>query len=216
MNILKSTRRILVLTATIGLAASFMIAGRSAAADTPVPVDESAPAYHIKNTTRLQWVDPDGRQPTSYDEWLAQFGIKGPLETETVFTGRAMKSSADGIGFGIFVETSLYGALESSLYLFALDLTGEGYDVITTTISGGSPESFRALLQSHYAAGMEGCLLVGDLPVPWYENIPESRSFPTSQIHGLQHRTVWPRSQKTYVPCWNSIMKEAGRLWKPK
>jgi len=162
----------------VGLMANIISPQISMAADSPVAVDKSSPAYDVKNTTRLQWVDPNGRQPITYAEWQAQSGIRGPLEVKTVSTGPAMKSGADGVGFNIFVDASLFSALESALDLFALDLTGEGYSVTTVTVSGGSPDSFRALLQSYYATGMEGCLLVGDLPVPWYENIPEPAEFP--------------------------------------
>jgi hypothetical protein len=41
---------------------------------------------------------------------------------------------------------------------------------------------FRSLLQTKYAEGMEGCILIGDLPIPWYEtdfgDPPEHAEFP--------------------------------------
>lgn len=144
--------------------------------NSPIPIGNDTKNFNIENTVKTQWMDPEGRQPIRFADWQAQYGVTGPLEITQVSTGQALKAGTDGIKFYIFLEISLYPALQSSLDLFMLDLTGEGYDVSLVTMSGGSPESFRTLLQSYYAGGMQGCLLIGDLPVPWYET--EGEEFP--------------------------------------
>jgi hypothetical protein len=162
----------------ISLIGGFILPLSVLAADSPRPVDPTSAAFHIKNTTRLQWSDPDGKQPIRYADWQAQYGVTGPLEISKAPAAQALKAGTDGIKFYIFLEISLYPDLKSSLDLFMLDLTGEGYDVSLITMSGGNPESLRTLLQSYYAGGLQGCLLIGDLPVPWYENLPEEAEFP--------------------------------------
>jgi hypothetical protein len=50
------------------------------------------------------------------------------------------------------------------------NLGAEGYTVLSYTVSGGTPQDLRALLRHLYdSAGIDGALLVGALPVPWFQ-----------------------------------------------
>jgi hypothetical protein len=146
--------------------------------NSPIPIGDDAKNRSIENTIKTQWMDPDGSQPVRFADWYAQHGIKGSLEITRVFGSVNSPDKTSGAAIAILVNSDLYLQTSSSLELFALDLTGEGYDVTTYYMSGGSPQSLRTFLQSLYAEGLQGCLLVGDLPVPWYENLPEEAEFP--------------------------------------
>jgi hypothetical protein len=160
----------IVLLALSGMVVAADNSGPSSAA--PVPVDRNSPAYDIKNTTRLQWIAPAGQQPVTYADWHAQHGVTGPLEIKLA-NHAAPIDKEDAVRFAVIVNSDLYQPLSASLELYTLDLAGEGYDVTTYYMSGGTPESFRTFLQSKYADGLMGCLLIGDLPVPWYETADE-------------------------------------------
>ncbi len=118
--------------------------------------------------TRLRWIDDEGRQPITYGQWMSARGPEQPFQMN--LTGRSQtKAAADGIKFCIIVNSTLRPQIQTSLDQYVIDLTEEGYEVETYETSGGTPEDIRAFLQGRYALGLVGCVLVGDLPVPWYE-----------------------------------------------
>ncbi|MFH1374763.1 MAG: putative Ig domain-containing protein [bacterium] len=129
-----------------------------------------------------RWISPDGSVPLSYHEWQNSISKAGPFQISLVQAATSSMAPRAGVGFCVVVNSTLYDSIQTALDLFILDLTGEGYDVELYTTSGGTPDNLRAFLQGKYALGMEGCLLLGDLPVPWYEtdfgDPPEHAEFP--------------------------------------
>ncbi|MDD4052299.1 MAG: C25 family cysteine peptidase [candidate division Zixibacteria bacterium] len=85
----------------------------------------------------------------------------------------ASQSSVKGAlrtgGVCILVNDLLLSGLQSSLDQYTADLTAEGYSVTIYGMSGGTPEELRTFLQEEYEKGMTGVVLIGDLPVAWYE-----------------------------------------------
>jgi len=144
----------------------------------PIPIDKAADLSALENITLTRWASPDGSRPITYAEWFARAGIRGSFETAPVMSVAADKSISTGDKITVIVEASLHDTLQSALELYSLDLVGEGYSVELFTSSGGTPADFRSFLQDRYAEGMSGCLLVGDLPVPWYEIEAEGAEFP--------------------------------------
>ena len=114
-----------------------------------------------------RWVeDPQGRQATTYDQWRARKGEPRPLEIELIGTSGNAKNSTR---FAVIVNSSLYSQISTSVATYIDDLVLDGYTVDLFTASYGTPFELRTHLYSQYNLGMTGCLLVGDLPVPWYE-----------------------------------------------
>ena len=118
-----------------------------------------------------RWIDPDGRKPISHSEWKAKTGDRGPFEISTVTGISVPKAGIEGAKFCIIVNSSLYSQIESSLDQYVLDLISGGYDIEVCTTSHGTPEDLRAFLQGRYSTGLEGCVLIGDLPIVWYETM---------------------------------------------
>jgi hypothetical protein len=145
---------------------------------TPIQVDADFDYRSISNTIKTRWASPDDSRPITYAEWLAEYDVKGPLEIIREIHSPAIPDKRDGNQIVIVVNGDLYLPTLSALELFVLDLTGEGYDVTTYYMAGGTPESLRSFLQIEYDKGMRGCLLIGDLPVPWYEIIADTDEFP--------------------------------------
>ncbi len=113
-----------------------------------------------------KWVDQNGLKPTSYAEWKSQ------QVNPTAFEARQVSLSEDsrsGVKISVIVNTGLYNSILASLTQYETDLIAEGHTVEIITSSGGTPEDMRTFLQGKYAEGMEGCLLIGDIPIPWYE-----------------------------------------------
>ncbi|MCP4612823.1 MAG: hypothetical protein GY845_29360, partial [Planctomycetes bacterium] len=113
-----------------------------------------------------QWVDRDGLKPTSYAQWQSQ------QIAPTTFSSRQISLTGNirnGVKICVIVNTGLYSDILTSLNQYEADLISEGHTVEIITSSGGTPEDMRIFLQGKYAEGMEGCLLIGDFPIPWYE-----------------------------------------------
>ena len=120
--------------------------------------------YGIKVT---RWMDFEGRLPETYQEWKATQGEPQPFQISGVEKYNSLSSRA-GTKFLILVNSDLYPNIQSDIDIYYWDLIGEGYDVEIYTAFGGSPEELRAFLLNRYNDGLEGCILIGDLPIQWY------------------------------------------------
>lgn len=74
----------------------------------------------------------------------------------------------------VVVESSLYEPLEASLEQYADTLALEGFEVYSETWSSGDVWALKDLLFEHVDRhGIEGALLIGDLPARDYEDITD-------------------------------------------
>jgi hypothetical protein len=117
----------------------------------------------------IRWIDPDVGGPFTYNEWKASRDAPEPLRYAHVYSEYLLGSVQNSSRIAVMVNADLWGPLQASLELHALDLEGEGFGVDIYTISGGIPEEMRGLLQLLHAEGLKGALFVGDLPIAWYE-----------------------------------------------
>ena len=121
--------------------------------------------------------DPTKEKLMSYKEYierikpLAPFKIEKKYET-TVYEAM-IKDFANTVL--IILDSSIQSNIQLSLNQYKKDLEAEGYTVIIYAVSGGTPDDLRTLLQEHYSTGLVGAVLIGDLPLAWYEidNQPE-------------------------------------------
>jgi hypothetical protein len=78
----------------------------------------------------------------------------------------------------VIVESGLVGPLATSLGTYVADLQNEGHAVSLVGWSGGTPVDLRDSLRAWHAQGLVGAVLVGELPVPWYELSYDQSEFP--------------------------------------
>jgi hypothetical protein len=139
----------------------------SSSAPAPAELDENN-----ADITILQWVDPQGRQPMTYEQFRQGLPPEKPFVinqfrgTSPVPSERGKPSASMVL---VIVNSSIQPSIQDSLNRYVLDLENEGYSVTVYATSGGTPNDLRAYLQSKLSNGLVGCLLVGNLPVPWYE-----------------------------------------------
>lgn len=70
----------------------------------------------------------------------------------------------------VIVEDSLSSGLSSSLDTYKADLASVGYKARVLTWSGGTVDDLKALIFNQVDSyGVEGALLIGNLPAAWYE-----------------------------------------------
>ncbi len=120
---------------------------------------------------------PVTRWPEAFDpvqvlpeEWEARTGLGGPLEVRRRSGPPAPAAGGEPAPRMVaIVEASLYPDLEEELATWAADLARDGWEVLLESAAGGTADELKAHLRELYAGGLEGALLVGDLPVAWFE-----------------------------------------------
>jgi hypothetical protein len=131
--------------------------------------DAQTRAEYIRSIPVTRWPEMDGGKPVTYQDWLARTGQPQSFKISLEGSSRAAESKDGSTLFYVIVNSSLHPLITSPLNQYITDLNNDGYDVEVHITSGGTPQDLRAFLQSGYASGMAGCILIGDLPVPWYE-----------------------------------------------
>lgn len=113
-----------------------------------------------------RWVDPLGREPLSGVAWLEANPERA--HGDGVESGRrayppAGRAAGDLL---VIVEDRLSAALDSELVTWYADLSAEGWSVDERLYTGGDAAAVRSVIQG---AGADGVILLGQLPVPWFE-----------------------------------------------
>lgn len=107
--------------------------------------------------------DPTGTPLTSYSDHLARQGPPAPFDAAIL--EEAGERAAGTVA--LVIETSLYASIATAIGTLSADLQAAGYSVVSTTVSGGTPAALRGYLQG--ISGLAGAILIGDLPVAWFE-----------------------------------------------
>ena len=117
--------------------------------------------------TALRWQSPNNSKPLSFAEWRSGLRPR-PWHVKTIIPASRFDNRVD-----FFVQETLVAALQQSLDTLAADLAGETTDVAVLSVSGSSAESLKALLAAEYQTGMTAAVLVGDLPIAWFQMIDD-------------------------------------------
>lgn len=117
------------------------------------------------------WPEELGRSEVTPETWAAAHPSDGPLQVVTLAESMAATGRRDSRGrVAVLVESSLTEGLQEALDVFVDDLTVDGHDVVLQSLAGGSAEEIRAHLITLDASDeLVGALLIGALPVAWYE-----------------------------------------------
>ena len=92
-----------------------------------------------------------------------------PLAAEQVSTGSTQENTPQPPLLLVLVNALIQPHITEPLNQYVSDLENEGYSVGIRTVSGGTPNELREVLQGELANGLVGALLIGDLPVFWLE-----------------------------------------------
>ncbi|MCU0607984.1 MAG: C25 family cysteine peptidase, partial [Candidatus Edwardsbacteria bacterium] len=117
----------------------------------------------------LRWAGPPGSRPDTYAEWLAQYPA-APFSCVPGAAERYRLAPGDSGTVAVITQQGIAAALSPSLAQLTANLEADGYAVLHRSVSGGTPQDLRALLGLlRDSAGIDGALLVGALPVPWFQ-----------------------------------------------
>lgn len=121
----------------------------------------------IRDFPVTRWIDSEGRKPLTYSEWQSRKGqSSGPLVMELVAQSGTEKRAADYL---VVVASDIYGAIAADIDVYLADLALEGFSTEVYSSTQGTPQELRTFLAAQYQDGIVGCLMIGDLPVIWYE-----------------------------------------------
>lgn len=123
---------------------------------------------------RLEWTDPQGRKPMRYSEWVQGRN----LDPDAAGIGTVARAG-DGPVVAVVVNAELYPFIVAELGQYQADLVAAGYSVQTDTTRTLSHVVLRSRLSG--IANITGALLVGELPVAWFEDgwaTPTGEEFP--------------------------------------
>jgi hypothetical protein len=113
-----------------------------------------------------RWINPD-HELAGYQDYLQQNPLR-PFEYH--FVGSWSGVADDPLPFVIIVNTALYPQITPAVTQYIADLTEENYEAILYTSQGGTPAELKtAILQPEWQQGAVGVILIGTLPVPWFE-----------------------------------------------
>jgi hypothetical protein len=124
----------------------------------------------------LDYRDPQERIPGAFDAHLLEFPT-APFQARSVSRPQfpddlryLQDYSRQHFPKGkvlVLVNWELYPQIEDSISRYVMDLAYEGYYAIVEQVSGGTPQELQDFIKA--AQPTVGCLLVGKLPVAWYE-----------------------------------------------
>ncbi len=131
--------------------------------------------FLIQSLRPIPYYDPAGRMPSNFEDYIAT-QVNAPY-TERLIS-RCVGNGQNNRLILIFVNSGLYPAIQSELTTYLNDIANAGYSAKLFTISGGRPGNLRQTLQSHRDSGLVGGLMIGDLPIAWWEDSNYGEDYP--------------------------------------
>jgi hypothetical protein len=121
--------------------------------------------FDYSKVTRLRWMDPY-REPITYQEYREGRQFAERLDARLVYAGRK-----DSVPLCIVINNYLHFTIQSTFSVFISDLESDGYSPnVYTAYNNGDEAGLKDILISEWnSRGIAGAILVGDLPVAWYE-----------------------------------------------
>ncbi len=121
--------------------------------------------FDYSKVTRLRWMDPY-REPITYQEYRESREFAQHLGARLVYAG-----SKGEVPVCIVINNYLHFTIQSSFSIFISDLESDGYSPnVYTAYNNGDEVGLKDILISEWnSRGIAGAILIGDLPVAWYE-----------------------------------------------
>ncbi|MCK5125312.1 MAG: hypothetical protein KAR42_03560 [candidate division Zixibacteria bacterium] len=119
--------------------------------------------------TVSRWPDESPIRPLKFSEWREASRLPQQFEAESLYRKDGISGEKSTGYICVIINRELYYQTVSAVTRFVDDLTIDGYSVELILSLGGEPHELRQLLVDKYAQGLVGAILIGDLPIAWYE-----------------------------------------------
>lgn len=131
----------------------------------------------------IPYYDPEGRLPSHFEDY--QSSISEPYNEVVLYSAPKELIRKDSIKVLqlnslaiIFINSGLYPEIQSELQVYLQDLQNEGYRPKVILITGGRAQNLRQTLQAHRDSGLVGSVMIGSLPVAWWEDSNSGEDYP--------------------------------------
>lgn len=107
----------------------------------------------------------------AYERWKERVGDRGPFSFEQLhIKGTDIKSTSSN-RIMIIINSDLNSSISTELMQYYGDLMNDGYSLFGALTSGGTPQELKDTITAVYnnLGDVLGVVLIGDLPVAWYE-----------------------------------------------
>jgi len=121
----------------------------------------------FSNIKTLQWIDKEGRKPLSYEQYLGQQEKKGGFSYKTIF----IENPKQKLTISIIIDSTLSEKVSAEFSEYQNTLINEGYQLIIHQVNGGVYTDIKQLICDDYNNGSTGAILIGDIPLPWFEMV---------------------------------------------
>ena len=117
----------------------------------------------------------------TYEEWIQDQPPYLPLIVTTI-------SGTDGADFILIFEEGLTDSLDAGLLdQWTADIASQGLSTEVIEVTYSTPEEMKTYLTDKYKDGLEGAVLVGNLPAPWSaysdSSAKSSQTFPSDYFY---------------------------------
>jgi hypothetical protein len=129
--------------------------------------------FVFQHVRPLQYIDPFDRMPTHYEDYAAE-REDVPFTFQIVFDQNAQRDDL----IVIIVNDSLYPRIQGAIDQYVLDLQAEGFSTQLITTLGGTAQDIRNLLIAQMSNGLVGGVMIGDLPIAWWEESSYGEDYP--------------------------------------
>lgn len=116
-----------------------------------------------------RWISPDNAKPLSFQAWRAQ----NPSTEFWLIEPIRLPENKMDIRVDLLVESSLLPYLTAQIDTLVADLIRANYAPAVYSVTGSSPESLRNFLLTEYRNGMAEAVLIGNLPIAWFQMIDD-------------------------------------------
>ncbi len=122
----------------------------------------------LRNTVMTSNPDPINHPIHNYEDYQAQLSSLGTPHQEVVST--KLDPERNRANFLVIVRDVLYPSIQSSIQTYQDDLYNEGFSTVVLSWSGSLSTSLKSTISQYYNShAIVGVMLVGNLPVAWYE-----------------------------------------------
>ncbi len=121
--------------------------------------------FDYRNINLLRWMDPY-QNPITYQEYMSRRKFASEFNPARIYS-----SHKGDTPICIVINDLLYPSIQSSFSVFVADLENEGYSPnVYTALNNGDEVALKKILISEWnERNIAGAILIGDLPVAWYE-----------------------------------------------
>lgn len=139
-------------------------------------------AFGVYDQTPITRNLDTGYEPGTYEEYRAGQPPYAPLEI------RPVHGFARGSQVLVVMEEHMSDSLDSDLVeQWLTDIASEGNSVAAVEITYAHPTEIKAWFTELYAEGLEGVIMVGDIPAPWSctedMNLRANETFPSDYFY---------------------------------